>query len=57
MQTITATVVWSINLTVKVPDTATTEQKQKAIVAEALKADLDFRHPIIHDCSDPDCID
>jgi hypothetical protein len=57
METITATVVWSVNLTVKVPDNATVEQKQDAIVAEAIKADLDLKHPVIHDCSDPECID
>ena len=56
METITATVVWSARLTVQVPDNATTEQKQAAIKFEALKADLGC-DPIIHDCSDPDCID
>jgi hypothetical protein len=57
MKTLTATVVWSVNLTVSVADDATTEQKQNAILDEALKAELDFKHPIIHDCSDTDCID
>lgn len=57
METITATVVWSVALTVQVPNNATTEEKQEAIRAEAIKADLDLNDPIIHECSDPECID
>jgi hypothetical protein len=57
MKTITATVVWSVNVKIQVSDNATTEQKQDAIYAAAHKAELDLKHPIIHDCSDPDCID
>jgi phage gp29-like protein len=57
METITATVVWSVGLTVQVPTNATVEEKKDAIMAEAMKAELDFKHPVIHDSSDPDCID
>lgn len=57
MQTITATAVWSVALTVKVPDDATVEEKQDAIMHEAINAYVDLNHPIIHECSDPDCID
>lgn len=57
MKTITATVVWSVVLTVKVPDNAQVEEKKDAIMAEAMKAEIDFKHPVIHDCSDLECID
>ena len=57
MQTITAIAVWSVGLTVQVPDNATVEEKQAAIRDAAIKADLDLKHPIIHDCSDPECVD
>ena len=57
MQTITAIAVWSVGLTVQVPDNATVEEKQDAIRDAAIKADLDLKHPIIHDCSDPECVD
>lgn len=57
METLTATVVWTVGLTVQVPDGASTEQKKEAIMAEAMKAEIDFKHPVIHDSSDPDCID
>lgn len=57
METLTATVVWSVGMTIQVPDNATTEEKQAAIMAEAMKAEIDFKHPVIHACSDPWCID
>lgn len=51
-----ATVVWPVNVTVEVPENATTEEKKKAIV-EMAESFLDVSDPVIHDCSDSDCID
>jgi len=56
-KTITAMVVWSVSLTVEVPKNATTEEKKDAIMTAAMDAEIDFKHPIIHECSDPECID
>jgi hypothetical protein len=56
MQTLTATVVWSVTLTVNVPDNATINEKQDAILDAASKAEIDFKYPIIHECSDPGCV-
>lgn len=57
MKTITASVVWSAGVRVEVSDKATVEEKQEAIRREAVKAEIDRQHFIIHECSDPDCID
>ena len=54
---LTAMVVWSASLEVEVPETATVEEKQDAILKAAIDCEIDFKHPVIHECSDPDCID
>jgi len=52
-----ATVVWSINVTVEVPDNATEDDKREAILSSAEKDLTGLNKPIIHECSDPDLID
>jgi hypothetical protein len=57
MKTITATYVWTLCVEVHVPDDATDEQQRDALDTEVLKVELDFKHPIIHDCSNENLID
>ena len=54
---LTATVVYSVNVDIEVPDFATVEEQATAIRKEACRADLDLHHPIIHDCSNEALID
>ena len=54
---VTATYVWSASVEVEVPDNATNEQQRDALDNEAMKAELDFKNPIIHTCSNEDLID
>ena len=54
---VTATYVWSVGVEVEVPDNATDEQQREALDNEAIKAELDWKHPIIHECSNENLID
>jgi len=54
---ITATYVWSATVEVSVPDDATDDQQREALDNEAIKVELDFKNPIIHDCSNENLID
>lgn len=55
--TVTATFVWSAKVEVKVPVEATDEEQREALYEAAMKVDLDFKNPIIHECSNEDLID
>lgn len=57
MKKVTATYVWSASVEVEVADDATDEQQREALDNEALKVELDFKHPIIHACSNENLID
>ena len=52
---ITATVAWFVSVEVEVPDNATLDEKQDAILNQACGKDLG--DAIIHTCSDENCID
>lgn len=54
---ITATYVWHATVEVEVPDGSTNEQQRKALDNEALNVELDFKHPVLHSCSNQDLID
>lgn len=56
-KTVTATYVWSACVEVQVPENATDEQQREALDNEALLVELDFKHPIIHACSNENLID
>lgn len=55
--TITDTFVWSASVSVEVPDNASPEEQREALDNEALKAELDFSHPILYKCSNEELID
>lgn len=60
MKKVTATYVWSASVEVQVADDATDEQQREALDEEALKVELgprDWKHPIIHECSNENLID
>jgi len=54
---ITATYVWSATVEVDLPDNATDEHQREALDNEAIKVELDFKHPIIHECTNENLID
>lgn len=56
---LTATVIWSTSVQLELPDDATDEQQREAILTQADKdlPHLDFKHPVIHDCSNMELID
>ena len=54
---LTGTYVWTAVVEVEVPDNATDEQQRAALDEEALAVELDFCHPVIHECSNEDLID
>ncbi len=54
---VTATYVWTASVEVKVPDDATDEQQRDALDNEAMKVEIDFKNPIIHECSNENLID
>jgi len=57
MKTITGTYVWSASVSAEVPDNATDDQQREALDNEALKAELDWKNPILHECSNGNLID
>lgn len=56
MKTITATVVYYIEVVVEVDDNATEDEAKKAIL-DAAEGAGGVNNPIIHDCSDESLID
>jgi hypothetical protein len=54
---ITGLYCWSAAVEVEVPDNASVEEQETALYAASQKVELDFKHPILHDCSNPDLID
>jgi hypothetical protein len=54
---LTGTYVWSASVEVEVPDNATEDEQREALDNEALKAELDFRHPVLNECSNQNLID
>ena len=57
MKTIEGTYVWTARVAVTVEDNATNEEQRKALDEEALKVELDWKNPILHDCDNPELID
>jgi len=54
---VTALYVWSASVEVEVPDNATDEEQRKALDDAAMKVELDFKNPVIHECSNENLID
>jgi hypothetical protein len=54
---LTALYVWSASVTVKVPDTATNEEQREALDNAAAAVELDFRNPVLQECSNKELID
>lgn len=54
---ITGTYCWSASVEVEVPDNASNEVQRAALDNEAMKVELDFKNPILHDCSNEDLVD
>lgn len=54
---LTGKYVWSASVEVEVPDNATEDEQREALDNEALKVELDFKHPVLHECSNEDLID
>ena len=52
MQTITATVSYSVSVQVEVPDDATEDQKYEVIIDESQKTPIHELSPVITKCSD-----
>ena len=51
MKTVSATIVYSVGVTIEVEDDTANDQIAEELLAEAEKGDIDKSHPIIHDCS------
>lgn len=45
------TYVWSARVKVKVPDDSTDEEQREALDKAAMEVELDFKHPVLHECS------
>ncbi len=54
---LTGLFVWSARVEVEVPNNATEEQRKDALYEASQQAELDFKHPVLHECSDPRLID
>ena len=54
---LTGTYVWSATVNVEVPETATNEQQREALDKAAMEVEIDFKHPVLHDCSNSDLVD
>lgn len=54
---VTGTYVWSAYVEVEVSDNATDEEQREALDNEALKAELDWKNPVLHECSNENLID
>ena len=57
MKRLTGTYVWSAVVMVEVPDNATDDEQRKALDKAAMDSELDFRNPVLHDCSNENLID
>lgn len=57
MKTITGLYVWSANVSAQVADDATDEQQREALDHKAMEADLDFKNPVLHECSNLNLVD
>jgi hypothetical protein len=54
---ITGLYCWSAMVEVEVPDNVDDETQRNALYAASQKVELDFKHPILHECSNPELID
>lgn len=54
---ITGTYCWSASVEVEVPDNASNEVQREALDNEAMKVELDFKNPILHECSNENLVD
>lgn len=54
---LTGTYVWTASVEVEVPDDATEKEQRDALDSAALKVTLDFKNPMLHECSNEDLID
>lgn len=54
---ITGTYVWTGCVEVELSDDATEEQQREALDNQAMLVELDFKNPILHECSNENLID
>lgn len=54
---LTGLYVWSASVEVTVPDDATEEEQREALDKAAMDVELDFKHPVLHECSNADLVD
>jgi hypothetical protein len=54
---ITGLYCWSAMVEVEVPDDASDETQRAALYAASQTVELDFKHPILHECSNSELID
>lgn len=54
---ITGTYIWAVSVEVDVLDNATEQQQREALDNAAMDAELDLKHPILHECSNEKLID
>lgn len=48
---------WSSRVEIEVPDDTPIEEQRAALDDAAMKAELDFRHPVLHECSNKALVD
>lgn len=54
---ITGTYVWTACVEVELPDDSTDEQQREALDNAAMDVELDFKNPVLHECSNENLID
>ena len=54
---ITGTFVWSASVEVDLANNATETEQREALDKAAMAVELDFKHPVLHECSNEDLID
>lgn len=54
---VTGTYVWSATVEIEIADGASDKEQRNALDNAALTVELDWAHPILHDCSNKDLID
>ena len=54
---LTATYIWPATVSVEVPDNSTAQEQREALDKAAQLAELDFRNPVLHACSNEELTD
>ena len=54
---VTGLYTWSAQVEVELPEGTSNDEQRAALDVAAMDVELDFKHPVLHECSNPALID